>query len=112
MSAKSLETCACCLGSLEVPNLAPAAQCSSPHPTKSPSSLLGEIPLHCGEPHSRGVTSHTLPGPLPWQALTSPSREGVAVAAPLSSLEALLPLSASVSSSPHVYWDLYQLFIN
>lgn len=86
-----------------------AGHSSSPHPTKPPSSFLAEPPVHCGEPHSR----HTLHAPktLP-MALTSSAERGLLSAAPLSLLEVPLLLSVSVSSSPHVYWDLYWLFIN
>lgn len=39
-------------------------------------------------------------------------RGGLPLAAPRSLLGAPLPLSASMSSSLHAYWNLYRLFIN
>lgn len=41
----------------------------------------------------------------------SERKGGLPVAAPPGSLGAPLPLSASTSSSPHPYWNLYWLLI-
>lgn len=55
-----------------------AGHSSSPYPTKPPSSLLGETPVHSGEPHSHECYIPHTPKTLPMVS-TDLSKQGIAV---------------------------------